>query len=141
MFVHPQCPCTRASIRELEVIMTRCQTSVQAFVLFTQPAGFDRDWVEGGLWRQADSIPGVSVIADQAGREARVFDVKTSGQTLLYDERGVLKFCGGITLSRGHSGDNIGRSAVVALAKRQPDVRTPSLDCSVFGCPLFNASE
>lgn len=40
MLVHPHCPCTRASIGELALLMTHSQGRLTAYVLFLQPAGF-----------------------------------------------------------------------------------------------------
>ena len=140
MFAHPHCPCTRASIRELSLVMARCQSSVRAVVLFTQPAGFDRGWVESDLWRHAAAIPGVSVMADREGSEARGWGVETSGQVLLYDNSGALRFRGGITPSRGHSGDNLGRSAILAEVAVAVGGKPAPRECFVFGCPLFSAN-
>jgi hypothetical protein len=137
MFAHPHCPCTRASLGELDVLMARCQGKVSAHVVFIRPEGTAADWMKTDLWKKAAAIPGVSVHCDNDGVESRLFQSETSGQTLLYDEKGNLLFQGGITISRGHSGDNPGRSALVALLDHQlsTQVKTP-----VFGCSLFNRS-
>lgn len=140
VLAHPQCPCTRATMGELELIMMRCRQYLRAYVLFLEPHGFDRSWVRSDLWRQAEAIPGVSVIADKDGREARRFKARTSGQALLYDRTGRLRFRGGITPSRGHSGDNAGRSAIVALASDPGKAYRTRAECFVFGCPLFTES-
>ena len=134
VFTHPRCPCTRATLGELEILMARCQGRVDAQVWFITPPGVDGDWTDTPLWRKASSIPGVTVHHDEGMAEARRFGAGTSGHTLLYDRGGLLLFQGGITVSRGHSGDNPGRSAVAALLEEKlaPGVRTP-----VFGCPLF----
>src|SRR5881409_1281761 len=42
---HPHCPCTRATLQELAVIMTRCHGRVAARVLFVEPEGFSEPWV------------------------------------------------------------------------------------------------
>jgi hypothetical protein len=134
MFAHPHCPCTRASLGELEQLMSDRPGTIAAQVWFIEPAGMTEDWTDTDIWRQAAAIPGVTVHVDAAGTEARRFHADTSGQTLLYDNKGHLQFGGGITLSRGHAGDNPGLSALEALAGRLPaDVsETP-----VFGCALF----
>ena len=75
-------------------------------------------------------------VRDDGGAEARAFGVETSGQTLLYDAAGKLRFNGGITGSRGHAGDNAGRKALVALIGETAPDRNGA---SVFGCPLFAA--
>jgi hypothetical protein len=75
----------------------------------------------------------VSVAADDEGREHARFGVETSGHVLLYDAAGKLMFSGGITPSRGHSGDNTGRDAVVRLLRHGGVERTKT---PVFGCSL-----
>jgi hypothetical protein len=136
LFAHPRCPCTRATLGELEILMARCQGRLDAQVWFITPPGADDAWRDTALLRKASSIPGVAVHHDEGMTEARRFGAGTSGQTLLYDRTGRLLFEGGITISRGHSGDNPGRSAVVALL----DETLPrGIETPVFGCPLFGA--
>jgi len=135
MLAHPRCPCTRASVGELAAIMAHSQSRLTAYVLFLKPEGFPDDWEKTDLWQSASRIPGVTVLLDEDGREARLFQAATSGQTVLYDKQGHLLFRGGITSSRGHSGDNAGRSAIVSLVNSEAYQQTETL---VFGCPLFN---
>lgn len=135
MLAHPHCPCTRASIGELASLMAHGQGRLTAYVLFLKPAGFSEDWEKTDLWRSAAGIPGVTPVVDAEGAEARRFHAITSGQTLLYGADGRLLFSGGITASRGHSGDNAGRSAVVSLVNTGGAERDETF---VFGCPLFD---
>lgn len=137
MLAHPHCPCTRASIGELASLMAHSQGRLTAYVLFLKPAGFSEDWEKTDLWKSAASIPGVKAIADDEGTEARRFHAETSGQTILYDAEGRLLFSGGITGSRGHSGDNAGRSAIVSLVNAGA---AESDETFVFGCPLFDSN-
>jgi hypothetical protein len=136
MFVHPKCPCSKASIGELAVLMAHHQRQVDAHVLFLKPAEASADYARTGTWRDAALIPGVTVHLDDAGREARLFASMTSGDTLLYDVDGRLAFHGGITVARGHAGDNAGRDGLEALLRGEPAERviTP-----VFGCGLFDS--
>lgn len=115
--------------------MTHAQGRLTAYVLFLKPAGFSDDWERTDLWQSAASIPGVKVLIDEDGAEARLFNSSTSGQTILYDSAGRLLFSGGITGSRGHSGDNAGRSAITSLLNAGAATRTETF---VFGCPLFD---
>ncbi len=71
---------------------------------------------------------------DADGREARHFGAATSGQTLLYDERGTLVFSGGITGARAHAGDNVGRQSLVALLNREPPAHAAAPMCSGVVC-------
>jgi hypothetical protein len=135
MMVHPHCPCTRATVGELAEIMAHAQGRLNAYVLFLKPAGFSEDWEKTDLWQSAASIPGVSVMVDDGGTEARLFNSSTSGQSILYDAAGHLLFSGGITGSRGHSGDNAGQSAIVSLVNMKAAERAETF---VFGCPLFD---
>ena len=139
MFAHPHCPCTRASIGELAILMARAQGLASATVLFGAPTDFPAGWHETDLWQTAAAIPGVTVMADPDGREAQRFGAATSGQTLLYDASGRLQFDGGITDGRGHSGDNVGRATLLALLTDGP--AAVRAGAAVFGCPLVLASD
>ena len=136
MFAHPHCPCTQASLGELERLLAEVPERLSTYVVLLKPSVTDTDWEQTDLWRNASSISGVSVYADNAGIEAGRFHSDTSGQTLLYDPNGSLRFQGGITVARGHGGDNPGRTALreIVRAGRSAEIKTP-----VFGCALFEA--
>ena len=144
LFAHPRCPCTRATLGELARLLADCQGRVQAQVWFLQPAGAGADWTNAALPQAAAAIPGLAIHWDADGREAARFHAETSGQTMLYDARGQLLFQGGITISRGHEGDNPGRRVLTALlngsgpATAGAPVRTPVFGCSLEDdqCPL-----
>lgn len=135
MLAHPKCPCTRASLEELSKLMTSCKGRLTVHVLFVTPSASASDWPKTDLWTSASSIPGVTVSIDRDGRKASQFGALTSGQVVLYDASGKLLFSGGITQSRGHAGDNAGRSAIESLVNRGTAEAGNSL---VFGCPLFD---
>jgi hypothetical protein len=136
MLAHPHCTCTRASLGELGEAIARARTRPKTYVLFMVPRGFAKGWEQTDLWQRAAALPGVEVVRDEDGHQAKFFGTVTSGQTLLYDERGALTFSGGITGARAHAGDNLGRQALVALLNREPAALHGS---HVFGCPLFHA--
>lgn len=140
MIVHPQCPCSRASLWELQGMMRNLQGEMQAIVLFYHPTEADQDWVEGPLWEIAESIPNTELVKDGDGVEAERFGAFTSGQVLLYDERGYLRFSGGITPSRGHMGDSEGKSAIrKILAARDEPGFFQAARSLVFGCSIHGA--
>jgi hypothetical protein len=136
LLAHPRCVCTRATLGELSELMARAHDKPKAYVVFIKPAGTAPTFDDTDLWRTAHGIPGVSVLRDEDGRETERFGAETSGQALLYDAGGTLIFGGGITGSRGHPGDNIGRASILALLNREAGARP---NTSVFGCPLFSA--
>jgi hypothetical protein len=135
LFAHPKCPCTRATIGELNRIMTQCNGQLVAHVLFLQPSGFTTDWVHSGLWTTASAIPGVTVQVDPEDSIGQKFGAETSGYVLLYNPAGQLLFSGGITGSRGHAGDNAGEDSIIALVNGQNSGVTHTL---VYGCSLLN---
>lgn len=137
MAVHPRCPCSVASLAELAIVMGKFKRRVQAKVLFYAPKEMERDWAQTDLWASTKSIPGVEAIIDSDGTMAKLFNVATSGHTILYDSMGSLVFSGGITASRGHAGANTGRSAITEfLVGQDPRVH----ETFVYGCHLFSAS-
>lgn len=134
VFVHPRCPCSRASIGELAKILRSCQGRVDTTVFFYAPRRETAAWATTDLWESAAQIPGVRTVVDFGGVKARSFGAHTSGQAVLYDAGRRLQFAGGITISRGHHGDNDGASAVIAAILGQPHPRHAA---PVFGCALF----
>jgi hypothetical protein len=135
MVAHPHCPCTRATIEELAIIMTRLHHHATADVVFVHPRGFSEAWEKTDLWQSAARIPGASVYSDLDAVEATRFGALASGQTFLFAPDGKLLFSGGIVPFRGHAGDNAGRTAIVSLvttgaAKVQ--------QTSVYGCSLHD---
>jgi hypothetical protein len=132
---HPHCPCSRATVEELARLMALLQNRATATVVFVRPAGFSEDWERTDLWRDAARIPGVSVLTDLGGVEASRFGAQASGQTMLYDAAGNLRFTGGITASRGHAGDSPGRNAILSIVNTGNSVTSYT---SVYGCSLHN---
>jgi hypothetical protein len=135
MFAHPQCPCTRASMEELNRLLARHRGQVTVHVMFIQPETFVATQVQSDLWRSAAAIPDVAVQTDPNGVQAKLFGAETSGYVLLYDAQGRLLFRGGITGSRGHAGDNAGEDDIDALLGGNV---TNSRQTPVYGCSLLN---
>ncbi len=131
--VHPQCPCSRASIGELAKAMARVPGRLKAHVLFVHPARFGEEWARTDLWREAARLPEASVQLDEEGVEAMRFGANVSGEVFLYDPGGRLRYRGGITASRGHWGDNRGRTAVEAVVRGEA---TELAQMPAFGCLL-----
>ncbi|HKQ20137.1 MAG TPA: RedB protein [Candidatus Eisenbacteria bacterium] len=133
LLAHPRCPCSRASIAELARLHAVIGSRVRTIVLFLRPDGMSEGWERSDLWSRAAEIPGVMVVADADGREARVFGTHTSGEVLDYDRSGTLAYSGGITGARGHEGTSAGFRTIVSLARGQ---RVDRREAPVFGCSL-----
>jgi hypothetical protein len=134
MFAHPRCPCTRASIGELAILMSKIQGKVTAHVVFAKPAGTADGWERTDQLASAARIPGVDVHVDSGGGGTERFGARTSGQVVLYSPSGRLLFSGGITGARSHMGDNAGLDRIVAIVRNGDERRRTS---AVFGCPIL----
>jgi hypothetical protein len=134
--LHPECPCSEATLEELDSIMAQSAGQLHARALFVQLP--DLPPVENSeLWQRASRIAGVHLEKDPAGKEARRFGARTSGETQLYGPDGRLLFHGGITVARGHVGDNPGQTSIVNLVSQRLQADSP-ITTPVFGCALWN---
>ncbi|MCI0650502.1 MAG: RedB protein [Planctomycetes bacterium] len=134
-FCHPRCSCSAASIRELARAAAKAGDGLAAIVVFVDVFGLGERLHEAALWREAAAIPGVRILADAAGREAKLLAARTSGHAFLVDPRGSILFSGGITAARGHEGDNAGAGAIISFVRTGHSQvgATPVFGCSLFG--------
>jgi hypothetical protein len=137
MFVHPQCPCSRASLEELDRLVSVSPNSAQVTISFIDPINSTKDWLHTDLWDHALRIPGATVFADKDCAESKKFSAFTSGTVVLYSPAGQEIFRGGITDSRGHEGDNPGKDAIQTYFTTG---HIPIHSTPVFGCALFSRS-
>jgi hypothetical protein len=134
MAVHPYCACTKASLNELERLVSRAPVKINTVVLFYRPADKDRSWqTSTESWSTAGRIPSSERVDDVDGKLASEFDATTSGEVYLYDTSGHLRFHGGVTGERSHEGDNEGEDAVIAIlgGSKTAPATTPVFGCSV----------
>ncbi len=136
--VHPRCPCTRATINELERTLARADEQPTIYALIFEPGPNDPSHVDESFARtriaeRLGSFPGVVMIADPGSEIAKRFGALTSGHTLVYDTTGSLVFTGGLTPTRSHEGPNTGTASLVELLNGRSAIadQTP-----VYGCPL-----
>jgi hypothetical protein len=134
VFAHPRCPCTAATLDVLAEIIATTGAGTNINVLFFTPTDAGTDWTQTPAVRRASAIPGVTVVADLGGREAQLFHAATSGRTLLYDPNGTLVFDGGITDSRGHSGESLSGISLLKLMTHQSSAQT---ETPVYGCSIL----
>jgi hypothetical protein len=132
MLIHPRCSCSRASLAELAQIIEKSPASMQTYVLVYRPRDAKQGWEESDVYRSATALRRTRVVIDVDGAEARRFGGFTSGQTYLYDRDGRLRFTGGITSLRGHTGANRGRADVIQIANSDAISATHP----VFGCAI-----
>jgi hypothetical protein len=114
--------------------LAKISKPIRTYVVFAASGLSNETLTNSELWETANRMPQVIVIKDEDGAVSKAFDARTSGQVFLYDSDGKLRFHGGITASRGHAGDNIGRSAVESLTNTG---RCDTTTAPVFGCSLY----
>lgn len=137
--LHPQCPCSRATAAELQRLAARLPDRLAIDVVLLEPAAGEASWDEGAMRAALAGLPGARVYDDPGGVESTRFGARTSGQVLLYDAGGALRFAGGITPARAHEGSTYGADAIVdaVLADTPLDGLAPHTATSpVFGCSL-----
>jgi hypothetical protein len=138
--IHPQCPCSRATLDELDEILTRTGDRLRVVVLVSMPAETREVWEQSEIYQRVLQVANADVRPDTTGELVAQFGAITSGHALVYSADRQLKFSGGLTAARGQTGTNQGRTAVLEhllLAKsRLALVRT-----DVFGCPLCRAEK
>jgi hypothetical protein len=131
--MHPQCPCSRATVNNLATLIDSHPNQATCYVLMVRPAGEPANWEHTSLWNSAAAIPGTTVMTDIAGKWSARLGALTSGEVYAFDPAGRLLFSGGITDSRGHEGYSAGSAALAAILEGgQPrQIHTP-----VYGCAL-----
>ncbi len=132
VFIHPKCPCTSATLSELDRLIAEVGTGLQVVFLVDCPEDLRDDWMYSESTSRCRSMPQSSTVVDYDGKLAREFHATTSGFCLLYMDR-KLCFQGGLTTERGHEGESLARVAIRQLLSngQGKNYRAP-----VFGCPL-----
>lgn len=136
VFLHPQCPCSRATLDELALAMEHAKDRFQYVAVFEHPEGRDDDWIKSGLWKRAEKIAGLTPVIDVDGKLVNTFHARTSGDTVVYSPDGALLFHGGLTPGRDHRGSNAGRTFLESWTETSLEKPVTS---PVFGCPLCAA--
>lgn len=132
VFAHPKCPCTRATIDSLSQVVR--DTKCDATIVFWQPASSSKSdtsgWTTTPVIEKAKGIESLQIVMDPDGVESSLFGANTSGHCIAFSASGELLYSGGITSSRGHTGNNIGlESLIQAIQTGHAQKSLP-----VFGC-------
>jgi hypothetical protein len=135
MFLHPECPCSQASLEELAPVLAAsgAESTAHIVIVGAGPEGPASSNVE-----RAKNVAGASVCFDTDGDEARRFGSHTSGDVFIFDANGHSTFAGGITAGRGHQGDNLAAAAAKAAAA---GTAAGATQMPVFGCALFGRDD
>jgi hypothetical protein len=137
LFLHPKCPCSRATLSELERLFTSigsgARGKLEVVVDAPIPSNAGSDWLETDTLQRAMQLPNSQIVADPSGVEAALFGATTSGFVMLFDQIGGRQFSGGITEARGHEGENAGLSNLRAILRNE--IRSAD-GIPAFGCRL-----
>lgn len=135
--LHPECPCSRATLRQLDTVLLHTDGRMQVLAVFADQLP-EAPAEASDLYAQARALPEVRLVSDRDGSWMRRFDFHTSGEIRLYRPDGTLAFQGGITAGRGHEGGNPGSDAVIAAVRATTPVGG-LVSTPVFGCALDDA--
>lgn len=142
-FMHPQCPCTRASLAELRKLLEastlKGELLPEVIVAVGRPAVADPGWEDSDTVGSAALLPRTTVFQDLGGAEAERFGAVVSGTVMLFDRAGRKLFVGGLTTSRGHEGDSAGGAVLRELLAKQ--TATTAATFPTFGCRLVSPAE
>jgi hypothetical protein len=116
VFAHPYCPCTRATLDQLDQSLTRFPHNTFVRVVFTTAGLHGRDIAESGLVAFARRMPRVDVYLDETAEETLRFQARVSGEVLAFDRSGNCQFHGGLTSGRGHRGESTGQRQLERVA-------------------------
>lgn len=148
MYVHPRCPCSRASLLELAALMSSPGVEADVEIHVYSPADAPDDWVQGRALRIAEQIPRARVLIDPEAARAHADGALTSGHLVVRTAAGSVAFSGGITRSRGQQGPSPAHDRVLHLlrAQRDPDdtltlARVAPATSPVFGCQITREKE
>ena len=141
--VHPRCPCTRASINELERSIGHAKTPPQIYALVFEPTtdeatDLHANFAATDITRNLRRIPNTTVIPDPGSTIAADFGALTSGHAIVYDTKGNLVFSGGLTPTRAHEGPNTGTESLKRLFNGDQPI---AQNAPVFGCPLCSETK
>jgi hypothetical protein len=131
--LHPECPCSQATLTELARIVSN-DNGLRTFAVFESYDSLPEEIEGSKLWQEAVAIPGLTAVRDNDGKVAALLGARTSGEVRVFSPNGSLLYSGGITGSRGHAGANPASDAVIALVTGKST--TPRFGVPTFGCAL-----
>ena len=134
-FIHPQCPCTRATLHELSELSRERTWHLHLVVRMPTEKRNDSDWQLSRDWIR--KLQPDQITSDSGGILTQSLGAYTSGTIYGYDNQGYLGFAGGLTLSRGHRGWTSSHDALLAVVAPNQSRDVNSLQQTpIFGCEL-----
>ena len=133
MFVHPLCPCSKASVAELARLLETSNGRCAATIYFVVPNGSEVSPRDSEPWQQVALLANTTLTIDRDGNAAK-WGANASGQTFVFDRHHTLRFKGGLTRARGKTGPTNASRAILDLI--DGDTSQTLIESPVFGCSL-----
>jgi hypothetical protein len=148
-FIHPKCKCSDATVDELSDLLMNIapEKKPKVVTLFYYPSEKKADWVtETRLYKKVLEKKDWQIALDQGGVQAYTWGALTSGYIVYMDNQGEIKLHGGITESRGHRGESLGKidlkKAILNSEVRNQETNVASFaEEPTFGCAMHSAAE
>lgn len=135
LFLHPMCPCSRATLAELErlPVLAPNEALPEVCIVAAAPRSVGELWWSSSNLARAARLPNAHVFRDPGGVVTALFNARVSGSVLLFDATGRRLYAGGVTMARGHAGDNVGLQAITRLLR---DHQAKVVAIPAWGCEL-----
>jgi hypothetical protein len=133
MVVHPDCPCSKASLRNLAAILDATRLPVRAEIVGAVPPGYDGPMRNLALAR---GIVKSELVIMDADRALQTYGARTSGHLFVYDPDQDLVYSGGLTPARGAE-DAMSSMRWFNVLVRQGAIASSA---PTFGCSLSSAT-
>ena len=144
LILHPRCPCSNVSLEAFSHILERVKGRVNATIVFVKPsADLNDEWVQSKLWKSAKEIKTAELLVDEKGAIAKTFDAQISGQVLLYDEHGQLRYSGGLNEARGQQPSGVAEERLVSMINKKIAAKDANVSKGLpaLGCPLHDGEK
>ena len=146
LFLHPHCPCSRASLKEFARLAREHPGAAEYCVWLVAPREIEpakrESWaLETELGRAGQAIPSATVAVDHCGEMAEAYGAATSGHAVLVANDGRVLFSGGLTSARGQEGQAAGGEFVASWLSHPTGAAQEPLHTPIFGCPLVKRTE
>jgi hypothetical protein len=138
VFLHPYCPCSKATLDMLDSLLRDASIAVSIVVYLDVPDETPWDAVSATVRQRVSAWRDVTVVPDPGARVAKHFGASASGTVLLYSTAGRLRFAGGVTPGRGRRGPS---ASLESLGVRLRNDHSPPAEAAVYGCALSSASD
>ena len=137
LFLHPKCPCSRATLHELERLLTsigeQASRTLDLIVVATVPETVDDSWLNTDTVEQAKRLVNARLFIDRGGNEAARFGAATSGLVIFFNVAGSRQYAGGVTVARGHEGASVGGVYLTEILRGESAI---AREMPAFGCRL-----